>query len=233
MKALYIIKDIIKRKIIDLGRRSGRLKTPMDMVILSLKAYKLLPANLTALEVFGMHGLWITYDYANLCDYLELWEVNPMYAKYAKKFLPMATVRVGDSIEAANKGNLLRNDYNFVVIDNPISGPYNSEKYCEHFDLFPALLERIADKTVFIMNTVLDMEKIAIRYPSLAFQEWTIRRKKFYEIQNDDEVKKIQVETLVDIYRNKFNKWAVDVNYILFIPRDDCVGFLVVAVNKR
>lgn len=231
MELLKIAKDVIKRKLIDLGRRSGRLKTPMDMVILDLQVHQLLPKKLIALELFGMHGLWITVDYAHLCDYLELWEIDPYFANFARKFLAKAAVKIGDSIEAVKKGNLLRNDYNFVVIDNPISGTFGSGNYCEHFDLFPALFERIAGKSVLIMNTVIDMEKIASMYPSLSLADWLIRRKLFYGY--GIEVTKIEVNALLDIYRNKFDGWRINVENMLFVPRNTAVGFLIATVSRR
>jgi len=46
-----------------------------------LQVQKLLPKPLIALELFGMHGLWLASDYAHLCDYQEIWEIELIYAK--------------------------------------------------------------------------------------------------------------------------------------------------------
>jgi len=230
---LQVIKDYVKRKVINLGRRAGRLKTPMDMVILALQTYGILPQNLTALELFGMHGLWVTVDYAYLCNYLELWEINPTYCKFAQKFLPKATVKIGDSIDAVKKGKLLRDDYNFIVIDNPIGGTFGSGKYCEHFDIFPALIKRVAGRSIFIITTVLDTGAIVNRYPSVSIENWLIRRKEFYGIKNEAEIRKIGVNKLKELYINKFKSWNVNVENIFFTPRDKPVGFLTVEITRE
>ena len=122
MKEIQIFKDLFKRKIIDLAKKIGRLNTSMDMVILTLKVYNIFPKPLIALDLFGMYGLWVTVDYAPYCDYLEMWEINPKYAKFAHRFLPKAVVNVGDSIKVVKAGQLQRRDYNFIVIDNPMGG---------------------------------------------------------------------------------------------------------------
>lgn len=233
MELVDIAKDVVKRKLVDLGRWSTvRLRTAMDMTILTLEAFNLLPQSLIALEVFGMCGLWVTTEYAPRCDYVELWELNPKYATFARKFVPKANVIIGDSIKAVNEGNLLRNDYNFIVIDNPISGPFNSGNYCEHFDLFPALLHRVSKKTVFVMNAIINMEEIAVRYPTLSFDEWTLRRKDFYGIQNDAEVRKINVDNLMKIYRKKFENWGVNIENLFYIPRNSYLGFIVIVMYR-
>ena len=233
MELVDIAKDVVKRKLVDLGRRSTiRLRTAMDITILTLQAYNLFPKSVIALEVFGMCGLWVTTEYAPRCDYIELWEINPVYAKFASRFVPKANVINGDSIEAVNKGNLPRNDYNFVVIDNPISGPFNSEKYCEHFDLFPAMFDRVAKKTIFIMNAIINMDEIAVRYPSLSFDEWTTRRKAFYGVQNNDGVSKIEADRLIEYYRIMFNSWNVHIENIFYIPRNSYLGFMVIVIDQ-
>ncbi|MDR4506268.1 MAG: hypothetical protein MRK01_15960 [Candidatus Scalindua sp.] len=231
MNLTQLLKDVIKRKSIDIARRSERLMTPMDMAILTLQAYNHFPSTLIALEVFGMHGLWLTSDYAHLCNYLELWEVNPKYAKYAGKFLPNANVKVGDSINAIKTSQLLRNDYNFIVIDNPISGFYGSKKYCEHFDIFPSLIDSVAGKAVIIMNLVIDMEGVIKRYP-VPLNDWLVRRKEFYSLRNDNDVKKLEINNAINIYRDKFIGWKVTVEETFFIPRNKIVGFLVLVINK-
>ena len=57
MEEIKIFKELLKRKIINLARKIGRLKTPMDMILLTLETYKILPKPLIALDVFGGYGL--------------------------------------------------------------------------------------------------------------------------------------------------------------------------------
>ena len=235
MKEIQIFKDLFKRKIIDLAKKIGRLNTSMDMVILTLKVYNIFPKPLIALDLFGMYGLWVTVDYAPYCDYLEMWEINPKYAKFAHRFLPKAVVNVGDSIKVVKAGQLQRRDYNFIVIDNPIGGVFDERKgYCEHFDLFPEIFNYIENKrTILVMNSIIDVGKIIEKYPAISFQldDWLKRRKKFFN--KDINVKKINPDILEEIYENKFKNWGVKVNRIFFIPRDPAIGFLVIEVEKK
>jgi hypothetical protein len=89
-------KDYLKSKYIDFFKRGDRLVTPMQLLISTLDSRGYLPEKIIAVELFGMHGLWITKDYANICSYLELYEINPTYANFAKKFIRNAKVITGD-----------------------------------------------------------------------------------------------------------------------------------------
>ena len=71
-----------------------------------------------------------------------MYEINPIYARYARKFIKNAVVVNADSVQAVRNGKLRRNDYTFVVIDN-LFGCFG--KYCKHFDLFPNVLRYIKD----------------------------------------------------------------------------------------
>jgi hypothetical protein len=224
-----LAKDYLKRKIKDALRRSVRFKTPMDMVILSLKAQQMLPAPITALDVFGRHGLLLTMDYADMCDYLELWEISPFYAKYAKKFIPKAAVKVGDSINAVREGLLSRKDYNFIVIDN-WHGMLGS-RYCEHFDLFPSIFNYIDKKAVIVINVIYDVRLLRPNSPDEpSFDDWMTRRNGFY---GPGDVEKIAVDRLMNIYREKFEQWQIDVRKIFFTPQWGGFGFLVAEVRKH
>jgi hypothetical protein len=234
-KIFVIIKDLIKRKILNLNKKMGRLKTPMDMVILTLKVYQLLPHPLIALDLFGMHGLWTTADYVHYCDYLEIWEIEPIYAKFAKKFFPKTKVNIGDSIKAVQNKKLNKNKYNFIVIDNPIGGVFNEEKnYCEHFNLFPKILDYIENKTtIFVINIVINMDVIKQRgyiQPN-QFNNWLKIRKNF--LGGNVNIKKPNPEKLIEVYKNKFKNWGLSVNHSFFIPRNKIVGFLIIECNRK
>ena len=131
---LVVLKEFLKRKYIDLVKRGDRLLSPMDVLLRTLNAYGYLPKKMICLDLFGFIGLWVTKDYHHLCDYLEMYEINPIYSKYARKFIKNAVVVNADSVKAVKDGNLKRDKYSFVVIDNPF-GCFGN--YCEHFDLFP------------------------------------------------------------------------------------------------
>lgn len=139
-----VAKDFLKRKYIDLSRQGDRLQTPMQIQINTLRCHGYLPRRIIAVELFGMHGLWITKDYADICAYLELWEINHVYAAFAKKFIKNAVVVEGDSIHAVLDKKLMKDRYNFIVSDNPLVSPYG-DNYFEHFNLFPAVLDYVDD----------------------------------------------------------------------------------------
>ena len=228
------VKDFIRRKIINIVRkRTGSLKTPMDVVFLTLQVHKLLPKPLIALEVFGMHGLWVAYDYAHLCDYLELWEIEPIYAKFARKFIPKAVVKIGDSIKAVKEKRLLRENYNFIVIDNPLWSPYGPG-YCEHFDLFPDVFGYLGKSGVLVMNVIPDIGLYASTLSKKQIpQEWIDRRKEFYGINEDKGVINLDVKKMVDIYKDKVPKGDFIITNTFLVPKNTYVGFLVMAIKRN
>lgn len=145
-----IMKDALKRKLIDYAQKSGRMQTPMTALARTLQVYGALSSQHHALELFGMHGLWHTRDYVSLCASLELYEIDPAYAAYAQRTLPNTTARVMDSIAAVKEGKLLRNNYDLIVIDNPYGNIYGND-YAEHFDFFPSILRYIKNG-VLVLN---------------------------------------------------------------------------------
>jgi hypothetical protein len=213
-----IRKERVKRYFIDYSRKIGRLKTPMDIVLLWLKTGKYLPEKLVAVEPFGMHGLWHTRDYASLCSYNEIFEIEQDYYNFLKKSYPEFSCRMEDSIVAFKNKKLNRDKYNFIVIDNPYGGIYG-DNYCEHFDLFYPALDYLDDKSVLILNIVLESEFT----PDLKK-----RREEFYGKAV------MQPKEALDFYRaeieSKTNKAVVDA---VFIPRNEIIGYLVFAINKK
>jgi len=149
---LQIIRDLVKRRFIDFARRSDRLNTPMDTLIASLRVQHLLPKPFVALELFGMHGLWHTTDYASLCDYLEIYELNETYARFASARFKQATVVTADSVLAVKSATLRMPKYTFIVVDNPLFGIFG-RGYAEHFDFFPEIGNFI-EEGVVVMNFI-------------------------------------------------------------------------------
>ena len=59
-------KDFLKFKLYGLVKKKAiRFQTGMDQIMLQLELRDSLPNNATAIEMFGMHGLWHTMDYIN------------------------------------------------------------------------------------------------------------------------------------------------------------------------
>jgi len=213
-----IRKERIKRYFIDYSRKVGRLKTPMDIVLLWLKTSKYLPEKLVAVEPFGMHGLWHTRDYAELCSYNEIFEIEKDYYDFLKKSYPAFSCRMEDSIKAIQEKRLHRSAYNFIVIDNPYGGLYG-DNYCEHFDLFYPALDYLDDKAILVLNIVMDSDfKREVRE----------RRISFYG--KAEMLPKEALEFYTREIESKTNKRVVD---SVFIPRNKTIGYLTFVVERK
>lgn len=210
-----VLKDLLKRKYVDFSKR-GRLQTPMGMLVSILNAQGYLPTELIALEIFGMHGLWVTRDYASLCSYLELYEINPIYAKYAKIFIRNATVHNSDSIEAILKRQLKKTKYNYIVSDNPFSSPFG-KGYYEHFDFFPSITDYM-DSGILSLNFAHNIENTRLS------KEHLNKREEFYGKANPS------VKEAVEVYRKSMKNMQL-VDYI-FLPRNDIISFLAFVITR-
>ena len=212
-----IRKERIKRYYIDYSRKIGRLNTPMDIVLLWLRTNKYLPQRLVAVEPFGMHGLWHTRDYADLCEYLEIFEIDRDYYDFLVKTYPNSTCRMEDSIKAFQNRTLQREAYNFIVIDNPFGEIYGDD-YCEHFDLFESALSYLDRGGVLILNLDLETEFDA---------NVQRRREEFYGKAV------IGPHEALEFYRRQIEGRSVHtVRDMVFIPRNETIGYLVFAISN-
>jgi hypothetical protein len=227
-----LTRELLVRKLSDfLTTKFDRFKTPIQQVLLTLEAEGLLPERIIALELFGKSGLFTVKDYVSLTEYLELYELDPFSAKYAKVFFPQAQVVNADAIEVTRSGKLLRDDYNFIVIDNPDIPVYCGGRYCEHFDLFPHLVGNAASSAILIMNVILDTRSLLARYPELNFREWLNRRAAFYGLEIG-QVERFTPSQLISEYTRKFGEYG-KVKYVnIVLRRDIAVGFLVLCLEK-
>ncbi len=100
-----------------------RVKTPMQQIILTLRLKNILPERITAIEMFGMHGLWHTMEYVTLVESLDIFEINKSYHELSKKLLKNYPTQFfhEDSIQFIASTNL---NYNFVVADIPFGGDF-------------------------------------------------------------------------------------------------------------
>lgn len=103
-----------------------RLKTGMQSVLLQLELKGRLPKDLAAVELFGMHGLWHTKDYAPRVEHLDFFEIDGVYLDLARRTLKGSRVSFhhADSIAWASRTEKV---FNFVVADIPYSGPFYSD----------------------------------------------------------------------------------------------------------
>jgi hypothetical protein len=210
-----IRKERIKRGFIDAGRKICRLKTPMDIVLLWLKTSNYLPERLIAVEPFGMHGLWHIRDYARLCEYNEIFEIEPDYFNFLVKSYPTFSCRMEDSVKAFQNRKLQREKYNFIVIDNPFGGIYG-DNYCEHFDLFDAALGYLDRGAILILNLTLGSEFDA---------DVQRRREAFYGRAV------VPPREALELYRRRIEAGTSNaVRDMVFIPRNEALGYLVFAM---
>ena len=171
-------------------------------------------------------------DYAHLTDYLELWELNPVYAKAAKKNIPNANVVCGDSIQALKEGKLHKKEYNFIVIDPNSMSSFDDGSY-ESFGVFPHSLNYIANEAVIFVTIYSDIEKYANFYGTTVAQldqKWISSRKQFFEIENVINGRGIDY---LKGFENIIKEKNIDVVHSQFINRNDYVGFGVFVLKKR
>jgi hypothetical protein len=211
-----IARDVVKRRFIDVAQRVGRLQTPMTQLVDTLRAYDALPSQVRALELFGMHGMWHTRDYVNLCASVEVYELNATYAAYAARTLPNSDVVIADSVKAVQRGTLKRAKYDFVVADNPISAPFG-DGYAEHFDLFPHVLERI-DSGALVLNFI----------PSGAefTDEHARRREAFYGKVRPS------VDEAAAVYKKRASEAGLRISKYFYTPRNRTLGYLTLICER-
>src|SRR5688500_10322437 len=130
MSITRIYKDwVITQITLWLKGKPFHIKTPIDDIILLLKTSGYLQEKINALELFGMYGLYVTKHYAHLCEYVELWELEPTFAKFARKFSDKNVhVIEGDSVNAV-RDQQIKGKFNFLMIDNPLVSPYGPALY--------------------------------------------------------------------------------------------------------
>ncbi len=205
-----------------------RVGTAMQTMLQTLSANHMLPKNLIALELFGFIGTNATMDYAHLADYIEMWEIDPFFAKEAQKYIPKARVICGDSIKAISNGGLLRKDYNFIVID-PNVFMHNYVSF-ESFGIFGHALKYVAKDTVIFVNIFNNVEEYIKKYgANERIEDWIKARKEFFAIDNVVSARGID-------YLKGFEKIIkaekLDIVYSNFISRNEYVGFGVFVLKK-
>lgn len=227
----YVRKEKLSRYLATKLSRN-RSFTAMQLMLKTLETNQMLPKKLIALDVFGFIGTSITMDFQHLAEYIEMWEIEPYYAKEAKKNVPIAKVVCGDSVKAAQTGAFLRKDYNFIVIDGNSIQPFGDGSY-ESFGVFPYVLNHIADHAVIFVTIYSNLKKTFELYGQSieeADQKWLQARRDFYQMENIIDGKGID-------YLKNFEKIITDKNLELvhsqFINRNDYVGFGVFVVKKK
>jgi len=228
---IYVKKQKVSRYLA-LTLTRNRSFSAMQLMLKTLKTNKMLPEKLVALDLFGFVGTTTTMDYAPLADYLEMWEIDPYYAKEAKKNIPSANVVCGDSINAVKTGLLHRKEYNFIVIDANVHCAFADGSY-ESFGVFPYALNYIAHETVIfvtIFSNVNEYLKLYGKPQEQADKNWIQARKDFFQLDNVIDARGIDY---LKGYERLITEKNLVINYSQFINRNDCVGFGVFVVSKQ
>jgi hypothetical protein len=228
---IYVKKQKLSRYLaLKLAR--NRSFSAMQLMLKTLRTNKMLPEKLTALDLFGFIGTTTTMDYAPLTDYLEMWEIDPYYAKEAKKNLPNANVVCGDSINAIKTGLLHRKEYNFIVIDANVSSSFSDGSY-ESFGVFPHALNYIARQTVIFVTIFSNLKEFINLYGGSLEEldkNWIQARKDFFQLDNVVDARGIDY---LKGFETRIKERNLELVQSQFINRNDCIGFGVFVVNKK
>ena len=199
--------------------------TPVDALFRHLQLRGRLPESRVVLDVFGGNGLFKTLDISRGCEHLTHFEIEESLSLHAQKVLPRdrTEFRIEDSIKAIQEGRLPRQDYNFVHIDN-VPGLIG-ERYCENFDLFPAIFDSLGDRAVLVFNAFLDVNEYEPE------PEWLERRQTFFGLDSPDAARSIDFEALKRGYQSKIPK-SFELEEMFPVPHAGQTIYLVLCVKR-
>ena len=143
--------DRLKFCLRSLIRRGLNQPAPIEILFNILEVEGFAPKAMRGLDLFGKYGLWMIRDYLHRCESLDLWEINPDYARLARRLGSKVNVFCGDSIAAVRSNDPRLGRYDLIVADTP-AGPFGQD-YCEHFDFLPNLFTHLEpDGGLLILN---------------------------------------------------------------------------------
>lgn len=199
----------------------------MSIVCNKLKEKDIGLSNKHALEVFAREGDWQTTVYANKVKTLEAWETNPKFEEGLRRNLPMAKIRIIDSIKELQSNKDFQK-YDFVVIDNPQGCFGSGEQYCEHFDVIKNIYKVLSDEAIVIFN--INKEP----YDFDKFSAWQRRRSEFYGVEDTSN---LEIDFLLQFYKNFFSKSGYDTDFCFNVCREkykneDYLHYFVFSLKK-
>lgn len=217
-------KDRIKRLIRPVVLRVIHQEPPIETLFRILEIEGFACQGLRGLEVFGMHGLWVVKDYLRRCDTLDLWEINPKYARFACRLGPSVKIICGDSVKAICTHDPRIGRYDLIHIDSP-QIPFGPG-YCEHFDLFPHVLSHLHSTRGgllvinFLGNTRSDIEPHSIMTHAR-------RRREFYGTES------LTPRTAIAAYQRYAEGVGLDIVYHCVIPKNSLVYNIGMVLKPR
>jgi hypothetical protein len=218
-----------KRRAIDRLRDRTLVITPIETAIRTLRLKGLLPEPLVALDLFGKAGVMKTLEYLPFVQSVEFYEIYEPFAAAARRILPpdKVTVRSTDSVFAVRSGATLLQQYSFVLMDNPPCCFGNG--YCENFDLFPAIFDRLADRSVIVCNALLDDWVRALGGGEDHFR----RRRTFFGAEPDDPDPANDFATVAAGYARTVPDDRFDLLDLFPVVHPGNMMFLVMALARR
>ena len=168
----------------DIRRALGA--TPIQAVFRKLGRRGVDTSRLSVLEVFGASGDFHTKDYAYKVGRLEVWEINDKLESALRRNLPDAAIKITDSYQEIARTN---SRYDMIVIDNPLSFFGPDEKYCEHFEMFPAVFRLIDRSCILIVNVIPRLNRYARKkWPYMFNPKQLAKRAEFYRTDRPEDV---------------------------------------------
>ncbi len=228
MRKLYYKNKLLIR--LSSAFENRRLFTSLQLAIYTLKDYRLWPDKVIALDAFCQTGLQWTRIFANEASYLEMWDIDPVALKYAKKEFPKAKIVCGDSIDAFRQKKFSRSDYNFVMVDTPIPFRITDGSF-EHFGFFENIFSNTASEAIVIFDVIPDIQRILGRHPQSAefTALWEAARRSFYGTNDGFYV---DPGTMIESYTNKIKALCLNVRLLNYNARNAYFGFMTLAVSR-
>ena len=206
---------------------------PIQRVFKKLKRKNICFDQINALEIFGKDGEVVNFYPANLKS-IEIWEIDPQYSEILKTNFPKAIVKITDSFQEIY--NTPRK-YNLIIIDNPMSNYGNEDQYCEHFLLFPQIINICDNEAVLIMNTIPRFNPYAQKkYPYLFNDKQLKCRNNFYQTKDPAFISnKDLANRYIALFREHgYNtEWFFYINRNFFWKKTQFIKYLVIKVSKK
>jgi hypothetical protein len=179
---------------------------------------------MAVLEMFARKGDWHTIEYGSKVKYLELWEIEPAFAPVLARRFPRAVVATCDSYQRL--GSAPRK-FDVVISDNPIS---IHDGHFEHFDIFPAVFQWLADRSFLIVDIIPCVDETARReFPQAFGDDHMLARKAFYGRECAD---RIPVEMMLAQYNALCMAAGWTVLATALEPRNEVMSYLLLVLER-
>ena len=168
-------------------------------------------SNKRAVDFFAREGDWQTSILADKVCEITAFEIEEKYLNSLKKNLPNnAIIRIKDSIKSICE---VKQNYDIIILDNPMGCFGESGEYCEHFDIIEKTFNIMNSKCLLIFNVKTKP------YNFNNNEKWKKRRNNFYGVSDSSN---LSIEFFKDFYFNmiKENKRNIDGYLIVNRPQE-------------